>query len=158
MSRKKKPDKKKKAPAARPVASPPGGTGLKYIPIDDFFLIPPYLVKQIEGRDYEVGRLYELAGGIRDVPGNTLGVWVDGQHVIKGFMWAGLNPLTMRLVVYALSVDPAYQGRGIVGEAKRILDKIVAEYGLRGLSFSTTKPEIFKGIGAVANGLVYMEA
>ena len=161
MSAKKRRHQHKKA-SAKPeaalkvVAKKATGTGLEWIPIDDFYLIPPPLVEQIEGRDYEVARLYELAPVIKSSSDCILGVFVDQQHVIQGFMWAGVNPLALNLTVYALSVYPAYQRRGIVAQAHKILLTLVEELGLVGYTFYTKTPDRFQGVGCVATGLIQM--
>jgi hypothetical protein len=146
--------KKRRQPAPN---TPANISGLSWIPINDFFLVPPYLVEQIEGRDYAVADLYQMAPQFMAGNNCILGVFVDHEHKIQGFMWAGVNPLSKRLIVHALSVDPAYQRRGIVAEAKAIIDKITADLKLNGFYFYTQNPQKFRSAGMTESGMVQME-
>jgi len=134
------------------------GTGLKYIPIFDFFLIPRYLIEQVEPLEFEVDRLYAMSREITANPMNILGAFANENHEVKGFLWANVNPLNNTIYVHILSVDKEYQGRGIIGEATNILRKLIAQHGLKEkIVFRTVKPEAFKRWGYKESEIIIME-
>lgn len=140
-----------------------GGTNLRFILVSDFSLIPRRLVEQVKPRLLDPARLYQLGPMICKNPLTILGVFAPmdesaadfGQ--VKGFLWAGVNPLTHKIDVHILSVDRQYFGRGIVGEAKNILEKIRARHGLKGIVFKTTRPQAFEKHGFKRSETVLME-
>ena len=139
------------------------GTGLRFIPVNDFSLIPRGLVEQIKPREYNVERLYELGPEICRNPLNILGVFAPMDEsapdhgVVKGFLWAGVNPLDEKIHVYALSLARDRQGRGIMNEARNILEKIRVGKGLKGITFSTTRPRAFEKLGISRSPSILME-
>ena len=140
------------------------GTGLRWIPQDTFDLIPRYLIEQVEPiGGVKPEKLYEFGPAICKSPFNTLGVFVPmderssdfGQA--KGFLWATVNPLTEKIDVHMLSIDKEYRGRGIIKEAKNIIEKIISKSALRGMTFRTVIPEAFKKAGFVESEIKIME-
>lgn len=83
--------------------------------------IPKYLVEQVRDRDYEVDEFYFYLEGscIRQTPeGPTLNpfshlyVLVDPDHVVKGFLWFVVDPLTKDVVIQTFSIDKEYWFKG----------------------------------------------
>jgi len=140
------------------------GTGLRWIPQDTFNLIPRYLIEQVEPiGGVKPEKLYKFGPAICKSPFNILGVFVpmneDDEEYgnVKGFMWAGINPLTEKIDVHMLSIDKEYRGRGIIKEAKNIIEKIIAKSALRGMTFRTVIPEAFEKAGFVESEIKIME-
>ena len=140
------------------------GTGLRWIPQTSFELIPRYLIEQVKPiGGVKPEKLYQLGPAICKSPFNILGVFVpmdekaeDFGHA-KGFLWAMVNPLTEKIDVHMLSIDKEYQGRGIIKEAKNIIEKIIAKSALRGMTFRTVIPEAFEKAGFVESEIKIME-
>lgn len=132
------------------------GTKLKYIPIQDFLLIPRYLIEQIEPADFNIENLYKLSPLVCASPYNLLGAFAK-EGEIKGYMWGSINPITEKIVIHHLSIDKEFQGNGIIKEATDILKKIQAEFGLKGIMFTTIKPEVFESAGYIKSELITME-
>ena len=141
------------------------GTGLRWIPQNSFELIPRYLIEQVEPiGGVKSEKLYQFGPVICQNPLNILGVFVpmnekseDFGHV-KGFMWAVVNPLTEKIDVQMLSVDKEYQGKGIVLEAKNIIERIITKSALKGMTFHTVIPEAFEKAGFKKSNIKIMEA
>jgi N-acetylglutamate synthase-like GNAT family acetyltransferase len=134
------------------------GTNLKYIPVEDILLVPDELLEEIEGFDAYAIKRYSDA--IASNPYSNLGVFVDREadgNTVKGFLWSTYNPIEKVLHVHALSVDEAYRGKGIVGEARNLLDKERLKRGATKLRFSTKQPEIFERWGFKRTDIVVME-
>lgn len=134
-----------------------GGTGLKFLRIYDFGLVPRHLVEQVEPKDCDPDALYALSSAICADPRTILGVFADREAIVQGFLWATLNPLDRRIHVQMLSVDENFQGRGIVREARGILEKVKRETGALGMIFRTVRPELFEGLGFVRSETIIME-
>ena len=134
------------------------GTGLRYTPITDVNLIPPYLLDQVEPKEWNTGRFYELGPMITNNPLTILGVFSDKEHLIRGVLWGTVNPLTEKMFIHVLSIDPEYQGRGIVKETTAILRKIQDKHNLKGIVFYTNQPEKFESAGYEKTGEIAMEA
>ena len=137
------------------------GSGLKYTPINDFLLIPRPLVEQIKPKLPDVDRFYNVLRAISSGQAfwamNYLGVFADHEHVIKGFMWLTLNPITNVLHANMLSVDKAYQNKGILGEAKNIAQKLMKEVRAEKLTISTRAPMVFERNGWKRAAVTLME-
>lgn len=116
---------------------------LEWIRIFDPYLIPQYLVEQIKERFFSTERFYKHQkmvcllnehGNLTLNPLNLLFVLVDKEHVIKGFFWGVVDPLSNALVINSFSMDDSYWGEGksvrlLEAKAKEIqegaeLDKI----------------------------------
>ncbi len=137
------------------------GSGLRYTPINDFSLLPRPLVEQIKPKLPDVDRFYNvlraLSSGQSFWAVNYLGVFADHEHVIKGFMWLTLNPITYVLHINMLSVDNAYQNKGILGEAKNLAQKLMKEVHAEKLTISTRAPRVFAKYGLKPSSVVAME-
>ena len=137
------------------------GSGLKYVAINDFSIIPRPLVEQIKPKLPDVDRFYNvlrmLSAGQTFWAVNYLGVFADHEHIIKGFMWLSLNPITGVLHANMLSVDKAYQNRGILGEAKNIAQKLMKEIHAEKLTIGTRAPKVFERNGWKRAAVTSME-
>jgi len=137
------------------------GSGLKYVPINDFSLLPRPLVEQIKPKLPDVDRFYNVLRAFSSGKSfwitNFLGVFADHEHVIKGFMWLTLNPITMELHANMLSVDPTYQSKGILAEAKNIAQKLMKEVHAEKLTISTRAPKVFERNGWTRAAITLME-
>ncbi len=137
------------------------GSGLRYTPITDFALIPRPLVEQIKPKLPDVDRFYNVLRAFGASQSfwavNYLGVFADHEHIIKGFMWLTLNPITMELHANMLSVDPMYQNKGILGEAKNIAQKLMKEVHAEKLTISTRAPKVFERNGWKRDTVTTME-
>lgn len=142
---------------SRPRKKRPGGTGLRFTRIRDFGLIPRRLVEQVEPRECDPDALCAWGPSICADPRTLLGVFADAKDLVRGFLWATVNPLDRRIHVQMLSVDEEFRGRGIVREAKGILDRVKSETGAVGLVFRTTRPELFTGLGFIPSETLIME-
>ncbi|MBI9073778.1 MAG: GNAT family N-acetyltransferase [Desulfatibacillum sp.] len=149
---------------SHPIGAKARGTGLRYIPVSDFSLVPRRLVEQVKPRQCSPERLFRLGPMICRNPFNLLGVFAPmdpaspafGQ--IMGFLWATINPLDQKIHVHMLSVDKEFQGKGIVEEAKNILEKIRSRQKLSGIVFRTTRPRALEKVGFKRSETILMEA
>lgn len=133
------------------------GTGLRFINVNDFNLIPVHLIEQIEPKVPDPTIFYKLSQQINSSPFNTLGVFADKDKKVKGFMWGNYNPIDQNLHIHMLSIDPEYHGMGIVGEATNIAKKIKQQMKAVGIKFKTITPERFEGNGWERSDQVFME-
>ena len=142
---------------SRPRKKRPGGTGLKFTRVRDFGLIPRRLIEEVKPRECDPEAIYAWGPSICADPRTILGVFADREALVRGFLWATLNPLDRRIHVQILSVDEEFRGRGIVREAKGILDRVKGETGAVGLTFRTQRPELFTGLGFIRSETLIME-
>ena len=137
------------------------GSGLRYVALNDFALVPRYLIEQIKPTVPDIDRLYNVlkaASGSESFWSiNFIGVFADHDHMIKGFMWFTLNPITRVLHCHMLSVDKEYQRKGILTEAKNIGKKLMREVGAAKLTLSTRSPKAFERVGLTRSGMTVME-
>jgi len=92
-------------------------------------IIPSYLVEQIRDRDYSVEDFYKYQAinctdsgkdGITLNPFHHLYVLANKEHMVKGFLWFVIDPLSKDMVVNIYSVDKAYWNGG--GAVKKAVD------------------------------------
>ena len=137
------------------------GSGLKYVALNDFSLVPRPLIEQIKPAIPDIDRLYAVMQACGESPSfwaiNFVGVFADHQHMVKGFMWFTLNPVTRYLTCNCLSVDREYQGRIVVGEAKNIARKLMRDTRAAKLVFQTSRPKAFAKAGFKRAESVLME-
>lgn len=141
------------------------GTGLRYIPIDDFNLIPVGLIEQVEPPVARPDLLYTMSHQIVANPLNVLGVFADAEKQVKGFLWGTINPITSCLHIHILSIDPEHQGKGIVKEATNIVNKIkdtlnqkAEKFKIENIKFLTSMPEKFESAGWKKTNVIQMES
>ena len=133
------------------------GTGLKYIPIQNFHLIPRYLFEQIEPLSFDIDRVYQMSDALCQNPFNILGVFADKENIVKGFMWAAYSVLDNKIGVHVLSIDAEFQGRGIVSESLGIMRKIQESLNAKGIKFQTTQKDKFASVAGKITELYQME-
>jgi GNAT superfamily N-acetyltransferase len=142
------------------IANKPG-TGLKFVRVSDVRLIPARLVEQVQDRRWDAERFYALAPVIAASPYMVLGVFADAGFGVQGFLWATVDPLEKALHVNVLSVDKKYQGRGVLHEARGILEKLKKSVDADKITWTTTRPAAFarlgKGLGVRETGRTHME-
>lgn len=135
------------------------GTELKWVPIqgEQIGMVPPHLLEQVKPRDWDVSRFYKLAALLKSSPFNVMGIFTDKLGAVQGFMWGSINPLDEKFHVHILSVDETYQGKGIIGEARGIINRVKKEANLKSTVFSTIYPEKFERWGFKRSQLILME-
>lgn len=84
-------------------------------------IIPEYLVEQVHDRQYQVEDFYKyqrvncLVNGKEGQilnPFNHLYVLTDDKHIVKGFLWFVLDPLTKNVLINTYSIDKEYWNSG----------------------------------------------
>jgi len=120
---------------------------LKFVRLTEpsqFALIPRALFEQVKDSNLMVDRVYQLAPAMMQSPVMFLFVLAESDTaIIKGVMWAMINPLTDMLMVHLLSVDKEYQDNEAVEETHKLLKAIIKGFNLRGLEFITIRPLAF---------------
>lgn len=127
-------------------------TKLKAVRLMDVCLIPRRLLEQIKPKEWPPEAFYSLGAAITQA--GLLYGWVDGESAIRGFLWANINPLDMRLHVHVLSVDREYQGKGIMADAVELCKLVAKASRLRGIVAWTRGPKAFSRMGFNATGEV----
>jgi hypothetical protein len=83
--------------------------------------IPKYLIEQVRDRDYDIDEFYryqetaclrQTSEGPTLNPFSHLYALVDPDHVVKGFLWFVVDPLTKDLAVQTFSIDKEYWIKG----------------------------------------------
>jgi hypothetical protein len=85
---------------------------LKFVRLDKGHLwnmIPRRYIEQVKDRGWTTDRFFEIAPILLSNPMNVMGVFVDSENQIKGFLWVNINLLTEYLNVITLSIDREYQ-------------------------------------------------
>jgi len=85
---------------------------LKFVRITDpnlFALIPRQLFEQIRARDWEVDTLYRYGPLFVTNQFNLFWVMTDTTNVIKGVLWATIDPVVKAIAVNIVSVDREFQ-------------------------------------------------
>jgi len=104
---------------------------LKFIRIQDFNLIPRYLMEQSGSGAAKIDRILQFGSGIAKDPLTLLYVLADPQNKIKGFVWAEINLFEKRLEINTISVDPDYQDGKEVSKIKYFLAGLLADSKLK---------------------------
>lgn len=134
----------------------PRGTQLTFKPISDPALIPPYLVEQMKGREFEVEQFYKVVPLMMRSPFVIFGAFVNMEKEIKGFLLGDVNPLDMWLHIAMLSIDKQYYRKGIIPETLGILKHVVKNNELKGIVMVTTRPKAFEIAGFERSKLTRM--
>lgn len=121
---------------------------LKFIRLtqpDQFKLIPRELFEQVKGAEFKVDRLYQFGPALLASPLTLFYALADNEtSVIKGVLWASINPFTENLDIHVLSIDKDYQGNGALDGALEFLEKIRTENNLNKLQMTTTRPKVYE--------------
>jgi hypothetical protein len=139
-------------------------------------LIPRYLLEQVKEIDEKtIDAIYTYASDIMTYPvvneeGIVVGriaktsVWVavlqDVAHIIKGFIWADLDPIERKVFIQGCSVDKEYQSNN--GEVLRyMIDYIrslrIPEEWKNNIQMTTTQPKAFEKAGCKRSRRILME-
>ena len=149
--------KGKKAPVIKLRKGKAKFSNLKQIRVFDFNLIPRYLFKQIKGSDIDFDVLFKLNSMITSSPLAMIYVFADKDNIIKGFMWADVQPLTNSLSVHLLSINKEYYGTDVLKEIKKLTDEIVKTLQMKKCTWSTTRPRAFEKAGFIRSKQILME-
>ena len=106
----------------------PNFDDLKFVRLtmpEQFVLIPKYLFEQVKGASYKIERIYQFAPVAIMSPLTFIYALADkNTSIIKGVLWAEINPFSERLQVFILSVDKHYQQKnGLFTKGSQILSK-----------------------------------
>lgn len=140
---------------------------LKWVRLFNPTLIPRYLVEQVKDRDYEVDDFFKYQelnclmqkDGVPTLnPFNHLYALVNPKNIVKGYMWASIDPLSKEMIINTFSVAKEYWHHG---EAIKVLSSHVKEI-LKKLKISkvywlTTSPKHSKKFGFKASKSVLMQ-
>lgn len=85
----------------------------KIVQIRDILLVPKYLLEQVKDVNWTPEEIYGMWPSLVDDPTNLLFVVVDGEHQIKGVIWANVSLIGRFLFVNVVSLDRSLQGKGI---------------------------------------------
>lgn len=142
-------------------------TDLKFVRNYDFDIVPRYLLEQIPGREWNIDTLYHYGPLFISNPFNWLYVLVDVGQVIKGVLWATVDPVLETLAVNILSVDREYQQVNgslrrsqskIVKMAIDFLGKEIKKTNLKPkIIWTTTRPKPFELTGCKRSKRIVME-
>lgn len=133
---------------------------LRFIRIQDFNLIPRYLMEQVKGGDTKVNRVLQFGTQIAKDPLTLLYVLADTQNKIKGFLWAEIDVFDEVIHVNTLSLDKEYQDRNGTALLKTVdfLKSLLEGSKLqKKITFSTNRPKAFERLGFKRTALVNME-
>ena len=72
-------------------------------------LIPRYLIDQAKDKDFTTERFYAIAPLLVANRFNIVGLFVDNNKNVKGFLWVTINILSEQLYVSVISIDKEYQ-------------------------------------------------
>jgi len=84
-----------------------GFKDLNFIRIQDFRLIPRYLMEQVKGSDAEIDRILQY--NFAKDPLTLLYALADDQNKIKGFLWAGVDVFEQCLEICDLKVEDGFE-------------------------------------------------
>lgn len=114
-------------------------------------LIPKYLVEQVKHREFTVEDFYkyqnlncyiQTENGMEMNPLNHLYLLVNGDNIVKGFLWFVVDPLCKNIFINTLSVDNEYWGGGKAVEMTADhVKKIMKEAKLKKTCWITRYPK-----------------
>ena len=133
---------------------------LKFIRIQDFNLIPRYLMEQVRGGDAKIDRILQFGSGIAKDPLTLLYVLADQQNKIKGFVWGEIDVFEELIHVNTLSLDKEYQdsnGTAILKTVEFLRGLTEGSKLKKKITFSTNRPKAFERVGFKRMALVNME-
>ena len=128
---------------------------------EQFSLIPRYLFEQVKGFDFKIERLYQFGPILLASPLTFLYALADKESsLIKGILWAEVNPFNEDVNAHTFSIDKEYQNRN--GDAMREGIKKIEEIrdmeNLTGkIVTSTIRPKAFEKAGLKKSKRVIME-
>lgn len=110
-----------------------------------FSRIPSYLFEQVKGADFKIDRIYQFGPLLLASPLTFFYALVNKEtSVIKGILWAEINPLSENLAIHILSVDKEYQGNGTLDKALDFVRVIQKEQNLQKIQITTICPKTYE--------------
>jgi len=124
-------------------------------------LIPRTLIDQAKDKNFTTERFFTLLPFILSDESNIIGVFVNKDNIIKGFLYTKINIFNGQFAAVILSMDKEYQGSGgkvseyatevirnipKMPEVKTMLKKLKLEL-LPMIQASTTHPEVYERRG-----------
>jgi len=112
---------------------------------NQFCLIPPELFEQLKESDYSAERLHQFGPIALTSPLTFLYVLADNKtSIVKGLLWAEVNPLSESLAIHILSVDKEYQGGDTVQTVIDFCRKILEANDLKKIEMITVRPKVYE--------------
>lgn len=117
--------------------------------IYDFNLVPSRLLEQLKlGMPVNLDMMRRMGHAAVQTGLSVLYVFADEKHVIRGFMWLTVSPVTESLYVDAVSFDPEFQDGKTPHELiKPILRATKQEFGAKNIFTMTRTPRAAKKHG-----------
>ena len=109
-----------------------------------FWMIPPYLFKQIKDRSFDIDRLYRLSERLLSDPTQLFYVLTDKEKQIKGIFWASANIINNTIDVAVLSIDKQYQFDNAIKKTLDFIDTFQKNATIR---ISTTRTAKYQKAG-----------
>ena len=106
-----------------------------------FWMIPPYLFKQIKDRSFDIDRLYRLSERLLSDPTQLFYVLIDDEKQIKGIFWASANIINNTIDVAVLSIDKQYQFDNAIKKTLDFIDTFQKNATVRVISSRTAAYE-----------------
>ena len=144
---------------------------LQFVRVQDpniFLLIPRYLFRQIKNYDFAEDKLLKYGAIVVSSPFTYMFLLTTAENLIKGVFWARLDCIDEMFELYLMSVDPEYQGNGMLKRSLNFIRKLIIEerpkvkkrwdINLKDkFIFITTRPKAFKDFGCKPCKRVLME-
>ena len=127
---------------------------------EQFGLIPNYLFEQVKGGEFKIDRLYQFGPALLASPLTFFYALADKEtSLIKGILWAEVNPFFENVHAHIFSIDKEYQNNGdAIGGAIEKLKEIRTKENLTGnITSETTRPKAVEKAGWKISNKVNME-
>lgn len=127
---------------------------------DQFGLIPKALFEQVKGADFKIDRLYQFGPALLASPLTFFYALADKEtSLIKGILWAEVNPFNEDVYAHVFSINKEYQDNGdAMGGAIEKLKEIHTKEKLSGkITSSTTRPKAVQKAGWKISKKRFME-
>lgn len=112
---------------------------------EQFSLVPRYLFEQVKGADFKIDRFYQFGPMLLASPLTFFYALADKEtSLIKGILWAEINPLSENLVIHILSVNKEYQGNGTLDKALDFVKTIQEKENLQKIQITTICPKTYE--------------
>jgi RimJ/RimL family protein N-acetyltransferase len=107
-------------------------------------IIPLDLIESVKGRTFTPEQFFEYQDAQKNNQNNLLFALVDDQKVIKGYLWAEVNPLDGSLFVNTFSVKKEYWGKGhAIAKVVAFLDELKKKTKAPRVFWITTNEKFF---------------
>ena len=134
-------------------------------------LVPRSLIDQAKDKNFTTERFFTLLPFLLADETNIIGLFVNKENIVKGFLYTKINIFNGQFAAVILSMDKEYQGSGgkiseyatevirsipKMPEVKNMLKKLKLEL-LPMIQASTTHPEVYERRGWKRTRSVTME-